>query len=243
MSFANGASRTISKLSESRDSRTEFKVCACVCSCCLSHCCVPFSSCRPCPLSLRLCDMWRAVIWQGHTKAIQALGWNCVGKKLATASAASDVRVWSVDSHREGKEEVLEDHKSSVDGLCWSPTNPDVGLSFCPLRLMIFLSQEYYISARFVCVNANFALLHTIPIPVLTPGASDGVGRQDDSPVGSACEEEFQNRHPRRSNSSPFHLLEHATQAPRQNVSRENVIVLLTTLPGTGFERGLQCRR
>ena len=34
-------------------------------------------------------------------------------------------------------------------------------------------------------------------------------GRQDDSPVGSACEEEFQNRHPRRSNSSPFHLLEH----------------------------------
>jgi WD40 repeat protein len=64
--------------------------------------------------------------WQGHTKVIQALGWNCDGRKLATASAASDVRIWSVDSHKEGKEQVLEDHKQSVDGLSWSPTNPDV---------------------------------------------------------------------------------------------------------------------
>ena len=63
---------------------------------------------------------------QGHTKVIQALGWNCDGKKLATASAASDVRVWNVESHREGKEQVLEDHKSSVEGLSWNPTNPDV---------------------------------------------------------------------------------------------------------------------
>jgi len=67
-----------------------------------------------------------ACVWQGHSKVIQALGWSCDGKKLATASAASDVRVWSVDSHKEGKEQVLEDHKSSVDGLSWNPTNPDV---------------------------------------------------------------------------------------------------------------------
>jgi THO complex subunit 3 len=79
-------------------------------------------------LTLSLTGFRRYVCWQlqGHSKVIQALGWSCDGKKLATASAASDVRIWSVDSHKEGKEQVLEDHKQSVDGLSWSPTNPDV---------------------------------------------------------------------------------------------------------------------
>ena len=63
---------------------------------------------------------------QGHTKLVQALGWNCDGTKLASASAGSDVRVWSVETHKDGKEVVLEDHKQGIDGLSWSPTSPDV---------------------------------------------------------------------------------------------------------------------
>ena len=69
-----------------------------------------------------------------------ALGWNCDGKQLATATGSdktSDVRVWNVESHKEGKELVLEDHKSSVEGLSWSPTNPDVSAAPCAYPLLL----------------------------------------------------------------------------------------------------------
>ncbi|EKX55289.1 hypothetical protein GUITHDRAFT_99071 [Guillardia theta CCMP2712] len=62
----------------------------------------------------------------GHGKAINAISWNCDGKKLATGSSDQTARVWTVDSHKEGRELVLEDHKEGVEGLSWSPTNSDV---------------------------------------------------------------------------------------------------------------------
>jgi WD40 repeat protein len=111
------------KLSEAgKDSRTEFRVgvaCGGVRLAC-GRAAVPLA------VSLTLL----ARTYQGHSKAIQALGWSCDGKQLASASAASsDVRVWNVESHKEGKELLLEDHKSSVEGLSWSPTNPNVSAS------------------------------------------------------------------------------------------------------------------
>eukprot|EP00960_Hanusia_phi_P028977 747686-Hanusia_phi.AAC.7 len=64
--------------------------------------------------------------FNGHGKAINAISWNCDGKKLATGSSDQTARVWTIESHKEGRELVLEDHKEGVEGLSWSPTNSDV---------------------------------------------------------------------------------------------------------------------
>jgi WD40 repeat protein len=110
-----GATRETPKLAEAgRDARTEFKVSAGQ---------FPVLSVH---FHLCLCTRDRDFGEQGHTKLVQALGWNCDGTKLASASAGSDVRVWSVETHKDGKEVVLEDHKQGIDGLSWSPTSPDV---------------------------------------------------------------------------------------------------------------------
>ena len=107
-------------------------------------------------ISVFLCiPLDRDVGEQGHTKLVQALGWNCDGTKLASASAGSDVRVWSVETHKDGKEVVLEDHKQGIDGLSWSPTSPDVSSA----RLQL-VSARYPVTRRRTHPPAPRACMH-----------------------------------------------------------------------------------
>eukprot|EP00283_Hemiselmis_rufescens_P006583 CAMPEP_0173428064 /NCGR_PEP_ID=MMETSP1357-20121228/7103_1 /TAXON_ID=77926 /ORGANISM="Hemiselmis rufescens, Strain PCC563" /LENGTH=344 /DNA_ID=CAMNT_0014392017 /DNA_START=41 /DNA_END=1075 /DNA_ORIENTATION=- len=65
------------------------------------------------------------VMLTGHTKVIQDIGWSCDGKRLATASGDTSARVWTVDTHREGRELELKDHTQSVEGVSWHPKQAD----------------------------------------------------------------------------------------------------------------------
>eukprot|EP00285_Hemiselmis_virescens_P011718 CAMPEP_0173393670 /NCGR_PEP_ID=MMETSP1356-20130122/22245_1 /TAXON_ID=77927 ORGANISM="Hemiselmis virescens, Strain PCC157" /NCGR_SAMPLE_ID=MMETSP1356 /ASSEMBLY_ACC=CAM_ASM_000847 /LENGTH=325 /DNA_ID=CAMNT_0014351727 /DNA_START=60 /DNA_END=1033 /DNA_ORIENTATION=+ len=61
------------------------------------------------------------VSFTGHSKVIQDIGWSCDGKRIATASGDTSARVWTVDTHREGRELELKDHTQSVEGVSWHP--------------------------------------------------------------------------------------------------------------------------
>eukprot|EP01116_Phalansterium_solitarium_P021064 TRINITY_DN6419_c0_g1_i3.p2 TRINITY_DN6419_c0_g1~~TRINITY_DN6419_c0_g1_i3.p2 ORF type:complete len:311 (-),score=53.57 TRINITY_DN6419_c0_g1_i3:802-1734(-) len=59
----------------------------------------------------------------GHSKKVHSVAWNCNGRKLASGSVDTTVRIWDVGSG--SKDLELKGHTSGVDQLCWDPTNPD----------------------------------------------------------------------------------------------------------------------
>jgi THO complex subunit 3 len=63
----------------------------------------------------------------GHQQKIQALSWNCEGKKLATASLDHSVKIWELEnSGLRHKTMIPKAHAQAVQLLCWSKENPDL---------------------------------------------------------------------------------------------------------------------
>jgi len=65
---------------------------------------------------------------KGHEKKVHALGWSCNGSTLASGSQDQTIRLWSTDRSR-SQIAVLDEHKSSVEQVQWSPTQSNVLVS------------------------------------------------------------------------------------------------------------------
>lgn len=67
----------------------------------------------------------------GHKKKIYSLGWSPNGKRLASGSCDTAIRIWLVEPHcqvakPERAESELKGHSDYVTALQWKPTNSDV---------------------------------------------------------------------------------------------------------------------
>eukprot|EP00898_Chlorokybus_atmophyticus_P002357 jgi/Chlat1/3121/Chrsp21S03352 len=66
--------------------------------------------------------------YTGHKKAVHSLSWNCAGRKLASAGADNNVRVWNVEyqgHHNRDSEAELRGHTSSIQQVVWDPRSTD----------------------------------------------------------------------------------------------------------------------
>lgn len=66
----------------------------------------------------------------GHKKKVYTLGWNCTGKKLASGSQDTTIKIWAVEPAQVSKPERPEiefkGHVDDVISLVWHPSNPDL---------------------------------------------------------------------------------------------------------------------
>jgi THO complex subunit 3 len=65
------------------------------------------------------------IVLSGHKDYVRTVGWNITGTRLASGSADKTIRIWNPDKPEVRYSIPLRDHTSSIDNLCWDPTNAD----------------------------------------------------------------------------------------------------------------------
>jgi WD40 repeat protein len=65
------------------------------------------------------------IVLSGHKDSVRAVAWNITGTRLASGSTDKTIRVWNPEKPEVRYSILLKGHASTVDQLCWDPTNPD----------------------------------------------------------------------------------------------------------------------
>ena len=59
--------------------------------------------------------------WRAHDRSVMDMSWAPSGYKLVTCSEDNTVRIWDIETIKQGAEQQLEGHGSSVHTIDWHP--------------------------------------------------------------------------------------------------------------------------
>ncbi|KAF2368412.1 WD40 repeat [Trinorchestia longiramus] len=110
----------------------------------------------PRPRDLRPFPTKEALLFAGHTKAVNALAVHPLGKILATGSKDETVRIWDISNGRCIR--TLE-MGGEVKCLAWNPSNKVLVLAVCVDKRVVMVNPESYLTEASIVTRTNALFL------------------------------------------------------------------------------------